>query len=76
MKLYRSSEYSSRWFAFSPLTGWLMFPAEIGGWTKRVPAGEIEWLDVREVPLWLGFNTGIIEAAAALDYHPPLAKAA
>ena len=64
MKLYRSAKYSARWFAFSPQTGWVMFPAEIGGWTKRVPARGIDPIDVREVPLRLGFNTGINEAEA------------
>ena len=59
MKLYRSIKYSARWFAFSPETGWVMFPAEEGGWAKRERARGIDPLDVREVPLRLGFNTGI-----------------
>jgi hypothetical protein len=36
-----------------------MFPAESGGWEKREPARGIDPLDVREVPLRLGFATGI-----------------
>ena len=59
MKLYRSTRYATRWFAFSPETAWMMFPAEIGGWSKRQPARGIDPLDVREVPLHLAFNTGI-----------------
>ena len=61
MKLYRSNKYSKQWFAFSPEIGWVMFPAETGGWAKRVPAHDINPLDFREVPLRLGFNTGINE---------------
>jgi hypothetical protein len=59
MKLFRSAKHDSRWFAFSPQIGWVMFPAEVGGWQKRQPARGIDPLDVREVPLRLGFNTGI-----------------
>ena len=59
MKLYRSSKYSNTWFAYSPATGWVMFPAEIGGWEKRRPARGMDPIDVREVPVRLGFKTGI-----------------
>jgi hypothetical protein len=66
MKLYRSSKYSTRWFAYSPALGWVMFPAEINGWAKREKARGIDPIDVREVPLRLGFNTGITEALTTL----------
>lgn len=59
MKLYRSNNYSARWFAHSEATGWVMFPAEIAGWGKREPARGIDPLYFREVPLRMGFNTGI-----------------
>ena len=59
MKLYRNYTYPTRWFAFSPETGWTMFPAEIGGWAKRQPARGVDPLYTREVPLRLAFNTGI-----------------
>ena len=58
MKLYRSAKHETRWFAFGPEIGWVMFPAEVDGWQKRQPARGIDPLDVREVPLRLGFNTG------------------
>ena len=32
MKLYRCNHYPARWYAHSEATGWVMFPAEIGGW--------------------------------------------
>jgi hypothetical protein len=59
MKLYRSPLYSTRWFAFDPKMGWVMFPAEIKGWLKRQPAQGIDLTALQEVPLRLGFNTGI-----------------
>ena len=59
MKLFRSAMYSAHWFAFSPKTGWVMFPAEADGWQKRQPARGIDPLDMQEVPLRMGFNTGI-----------------
>ena len=63
MRLYRSIKYSTRWIAFSPETGWVMFPAELDGWEKREPARGVGPLDVMEVPLRLGVNTGINSAA-------------
>jgi hypothetical protein len=59
MKLYRSTTNPARWFAFSPSVGWVMFPAAIGGWQNRQPARGMDPVDVREVPLHLGFNAGI-----------------
>jgi hypothetical protein len=56
MNLFRSAKHETRWFAF---VGWVSFPAEVNGWQKRQPARDIDPLDVREVPLRLGFNTGL-----------------
>ena len=58
MKLFRSAKHETRWFAFGP-AGWVIFPAEVGGWEKRKPAIGTDQIDMREVPLRLGFNTGI-----------------
>ena len=58
LKLYRSVK-DIRWFAFGSADGWQSFPAEVGGWTKRQCAREIDPIDMREVPLRMGFNTGI-----------------
>jgi hypothetical protein len=66
MKLYRSRNYPTRWFAHSPETGWVMFPAEINGWEKRQPARGLDPIDVREVPIRLAFNTGIVPDAAGM----------
>ena len=36
-----------------------MFLAEINGWKKRKPTSGFDPLEMREVPLRMGFNTGI-----------------
>jgi hypothetical protein len=59
MRLYRSSKHLTLWIAFSRETGWVMFPAERNGWGKRQPARGIDPIDIREVPVRLGFNTGL-----------------
>jgi hypothetical protein len=59
MKLFRSTQYPTRWFAFGPEIGWVMFPAEVGGWQRRQPARGIDPIDMREVPLRMGLATGI-----------------
>jgi len=59
VKLYRSTKDPARWLAFSPVVGWVVFPAEIDGWQKRQPARGIDPIDIREVPLCMGFDTGI-----------------
>jgi hypothetical protein len=59
MKLFRSVKHDTRWFAFGPGIGWVMFPAEVNGWQKRQPARGMDPLSMREVPLGLGFNTGL-----------------
>ena len=54
MKLYRSHRHPTRWYAFQPGTGFVMFPAEAGGWEKRQQARGFDPIDVREVPsAWL-----------------------
>ena len=59
MKLYRNNNYPNRWYAFSPETGWVMFPAAVGGWAKREPARGVDPIQFREVPLRLAFDAGI-----------------
>ena len=70
VKLYRSTK-DTRWFAFGPKVGWMMFPAEVGGWNKRHPTCGAALIDIREVPLCMGFNTGIpgapMSASGVLD---------
>ena len=59
VKLYRSAKDSGRWFAFGPKIGWVMFPAEVDGWQKRQRARGMAPIDLHEVPIRMGFNTGI-----------------
>jgi len=59
MKLYRSGTHFRQWFAFGPEIGWVTFPAEVGGWEKRQPISGIDKFDLSELPLRMGFNTGI-----------------
>jgi hypothetical protein len=59
IKLYRSAIHFDHWIAYSPATGWTMFPAQREGWHDRRPAHGIDPLHLREVPLRLAFNTGL-----------------
>ena len=70
IKLYRSIRDSSWWFAFNPQVGWVMFPAVVCGWHERRRASNYDPLDMREVPLRMGFNTGI-PGAPMSESHPP-----
>lgn len=67
MKLFRSMRYRNCWFAFSRELGWVTFPAEVAGWQKREPAPDAHRIDMREVPLHMGFNTGIPGAPMPAD---------
>jgi len=58
LKLYRSVK-DILWFAFDTETGWVMFPPEVGGWHKRQPSSGVDPTEMREVPIRMGFNTGI-----------------
>jgi hypothetical protein len=72
MKLYRSSKHLTRWIAYSRETGWVMFPAERDGWGKRQPACGIDPVDIREIPVRLGFNTGLPGAPYAFGAAVPI----
>ena len=61
MKLYRSHSNPTRWYAFQPGTGWLMFPNQAGGWHKRQPARGLDPIDIREVPVAVAAETGIVD---------------
>ena len=67
IKLYRSSIHLDHWVAYSPATGWTMFPARPDGWNARRPAHGIDPLHLREVPLRLAFNTGLPGTVASLE---------
>ncbi|HUB32016.1 MAG TPA: hypothetical protein VMA31_03270 [Bryobacteraceae bacterium] len=73
MKLYSSRRYPNRWYAHSRATGWVMFPSSPGGWEMRQPARGIDPVDVREVPVRLGFNSGVPESPDQLVLSPEAA---
>jgi hypothetical protein len=65
VKLYRSSAHLHHWIAYSDSEGWTVFPARFNGWEERRPADSLHPDQLFEVPLWLSFNTGLIESLEA-----------
>ncbi len=63
IKLYKSTTHLQHWIAYVPGMGWMKFPAEENGWEKRKPANGLDPMHLREVPLGLASNTGLIAAA-------------
>ncbi len=61
IRLYKSSLHPKHWVACVPGSGWVAFPARENGWFERHPARGLDPLYLREVPLELGANTGILE---------------
>ena len=66
MKLYRNNNYPNRLYAYSTETGWVMFPAVVGGWAEREPARGLDPIHLREVPVRLAFYSGIPGAPGVL----------
>ena len=60
-RLYRSPKDIQHWFVFDDSTGWATFPAQVNGWASRRPVRTICGLDLKEVPLWLSFGTGLLD---------------
>jgi hypothetical protein len=50
------------WFVHIPGTGWARFPAKIDGWAEHQMVFEPGREHFTRVPLWLAFNTGLLEA--------------
>ena len=71
-RLYRSAKDPGHWFVYMDGNGWTMFPAKVDGWRQRRPVEGLQSLELREVPLWLSFATGLLEEAA----NRPLTMAA
>jgi hypothetical protein len=65
LKLYRSGQHQGAWIAYSQETGWVIFPAAVGGWEKRRPCRGLDPVHLREVPAGLAADTGI-----SLAYEP------
>ena len=65
VRLYRTASQPHHWVAYSPATGWVMFPARENGWSERFRASGLDPAQLQEAPLWMAFHTGLIEAYAA-----------
>jgi hypothetical protein len=59
--LYRNSRNLQYWFVHLPRLGWLAFPAGAGGWAYRRSVCIEDYGCLQPVPLWLAFNTGLLE---------------
>ena len=62
LKLYTTTQYKGAWIAYSPETGWVVFPAVERGWEKRKPVRGLDPVHLRQVPVSLAANTGLSEA--------------
>ena len=60
-KLYRCATFPQHWVAYVSGTGWLIFPKTENGWNDRKPARGLDPMHLREVPVKLAENTGILE---------------
>jgi len=68
--LYRSKTHMQHWFAYTPSTGWVIFPAKENGWAyRRKPTG-LDPLLLNEVPLWMAFGTGLSADADSTQLRP------
>jgi len=70
VNLYRNSRDLEHWFVRIPGTGWARFPAKPDGWAEHaivtLPAQQY----LNRVPLWLAFNTGLLEWIQELNLEP------
>jgi hypothetical protein len=66
MKLYRSAVHPGSWVAYVPESGWVVFPAREHGWEVRRPARGLDPVHLRQVPVELAAETGILEPEGEL----------
>ena len=66
-RLYRNSTDPQHWLVFSEDLGWKRFPARMGGWSDHRPVSGVARQSLQRVPLWLAFNTGLIESLGGRD---------
>ena len=65
-RLFRNAKDLQHWYVLEDSTRWVRFPARINGWADRRPVLTLYGLDLREVPLWLSFNTGLVRTPRRL----------
>jgi hypothetical protein len=68
--LYRSNTHLQHWFAYTPATGWVIFPAKENGWAYRRKPTSLDPLLLNEVPLWMAFGTGLSADADCVQLRP------
>jgi hypothetical protein len=69
VQLYRSTSDLQHWFVCIPETGWVRFPAKVNGWSERRMVTILSPHHLNQVPLWLAFNTGLLEAIEKRDLN-------
>ncbi|MGP8245758.1 MAG: hypothetical protein ACLQVN_14725 [Bryobacteraceae bacterium] len=69
-RLYRSKTHLQHWFAYTPATGWVIFPAKENGWENRREVKSLDPLHLSEIPLWMAFGTGLSAAAGSANLRP------
>jgi hypothetical protein len=60
--LFRSPTHPYHWVVWSDRLGWQIFPAKVNGWAERASYTRFDPKRLQPVPLWMGFNTGLLEA--------------
>ena len=61
IRLYRSTLHPKHWVAHVPGSGWVTFPARENGWIERHAARGLDPLHLREVPVELAANAGLLQ---------------
>jgi len=69
LKLFRSSRHLDSWIAYSPETGWVIFPDAENGWDKRTRACGLDPVHLRQVPVGMAAHTGLVS-------QPPISRRA
>jgi hypothetical protein len=64
--LYRSTKDLEHWFVRIPGSGWARFPAKVNGWAEHRMVTVLSHRHLNRVPLWLAFNTGLLESMEKL----------
>jgi hypothetical protein len=67
VSLYRSTTDLEHWFVRIPGNGWARFPAKVNGWAEHRTVTVFSHRDLNRVPLWLAFNTGLLEGMEKLS---------
>jgi hypothetical protein len=62
VELYRNASDLEHWYVRIPGTGWVRFPVKTGGWAERRIVPTLSHRSLSRLPLWLAFNTGLLEA--------------